>query len=106
MSNSDIPSEIRDEVSKRIKAFEDQHNISVLLAIESGSRAWGFASADSDYDVRMSYLHKPEWYWSIEGEFIEGESRGAINIPINDDLDIAGWDLKNTGSTLEIEPSK
>ncbi len=96
MNNFEIPPQIRDEVSKRINALESQHNISVLLAIESGSRAWGFASTDSDYDVRMIYLHKPEWYWSIEDEFIDVESRGAINIPINDDLDIAGWDLKKT----------
>ncbi|MBK9324348.1 MAG: nucleotidyltransferase domain-containing protein [Bdellovibrionaceae bacterium] len=39
-------------------------------------------------------MHKPEWYWTVQDEFVDIESRGAINIPISDDLEISGWDLK------------
>jgi hypothetical protein len=60
----------------------------VLYACESGSRAWGFESADSDYDVRFLYVHSRDWYLSIE------DHRDVIERPINDGLDISGWDLR------------
>jgi predicted nucleotidyltransferase len=94
----DVPIEIKREVLTRIEHLESTNEITVLLAIESGSRSWGFASADSDFDVRMIYMHKPSWYWHLDDaqEHFENENRGAINIPISDDLDIAGWDLRKT----------
>lgn len=61
-----------------------------LYACESGSRAWGFASKDSDYDVRFIYLRKPDWYLSIDLE----HRRDVIELPIQDDLDINGWDFR------------
>ncbi len=91
-----IPDHIRGEIDSRIASLESKSKVEVLFAIESGSRAWGFASSDSDYDVRIIYMHRPEWYWSVEEEFGDFENRGAINMPISDDLDIAGWDLKKT----------
>ena len=59
-----------------------------IMAIESGSRAWGFPSADSDYDVRFLYARPVEWYLSI----LEG--RDVIERPIDAQLDINGWDIK------------
>lgn len=60
----------------------------MLFACESGSRAWGFPSRDSDYDVRFLYLHPVEWYLSIE------DRREVIELPIDDRLDINGWELR------------
>ncbi len=57
----------------------------VLFACESGSRAWGFASRDSDYDVRFLYVHRRDWYLSVE------ERRDVIEQPIADNLDVSGW---------------
>lgn len=62
----------------------------MLLAVESGSRAWGFASPNSDYDARFIYAHPPEWYLSVDLE----EKRDVIEYPIVDDLDVNGWDLR------------
>lgn len=62
----------------------------VLLAVESGSRAWGFASPNSDYDVRFIYVNRPEWYLSVGLE----EQRDVIEYPIVDEIDINGWDLR------------
>ena len=62
----------------------------VLYACESGSRAWGFASTDSDYDVRFLYLRRPSWYLSIDLE----ARRDVIERPIDDELDVSGWDLR------------
>ncbi len=57
-----IPVEIRTEILKRMRAAEAEHGVRILLAIESGSRAWGFESPNSDYDARFIYAHRQDWY--------------------------------------------
>lgn len=68
--------------------IEGDHQVRTLHACESGSRAWGFPSADSDYDVRFIYAHSEEWHLSVFPK------RDVIEVPIADDLDISGWELK------------
>lgn len=51
-----------------LKAIEAKEGVKILLAIESGSRAWGFASPDSDYDVRFIYIRKPQDYLKLQGQ--------------------------------------
>jgi hypothetical protein len=68
--------------------MESEENIRIVYACESGSRAWGFPSADSDFDVRFLYVRPVNWYLSID------EKRDVIERPISDGLDISGWDLK------------
>lgn len=82
--------EILREIERRIEAVEREHGVRVLLCCESGSRAWGFASTDSDYDVRFLYVRPPEWYLSIDVE----ERRDVIEPPIEGVWDINGWDLR------------
>ncbi len=72
----------------KLKAIEHQFDVRILYACESGSRAWGFASPDSDYDVRFVYVHKTDYYLSID------DLRDVIEVPINDLLDINGWELR------------
>ncbi len=74
-------------IAEKLKKIETDFDVLVLYACESGSRAWGFPSKDSDYDVRFIYVHKPAWYLSID------EHRDVIELPINDLLDISGWEL-------------
>lgn len=71
-----------------LAAIEKIHGVMILFAVESGSRAWGFPSADSDYDVRFVYVHPPEWYLGIR------EGRDVIERPIRGDLDVNGWELR------------
>lgn len=68
------------------------HTIIPLHAIESGSRAWGFASFDSDFDVRLIYCHRPEWYLQIyeAKDAFEFISHELFDVP----FDIGGWDIK------------
>jgi len=75
-------------INSRLVEIEFANNIKIVYACESGSRAWGFPSANSDYDVRFIYLRPIEWYLSID------EKRDVIEYPVNGQLDINGWDLK------------
>ena len=68
--------------------IEREHQVRILLAVESGSRAWGFPSPDSDYDARFVYVHPRNWYLSLE------EHRDVIEEKCTDLLDINGWDLR------------
>lgn len=85
-----IPPDIRAEIEGRLADAEHEHDVKVLWAVESGSRAWGFASPNSDYDGRFIYVHRPEWYLSVGLE----ERRDVIEYPIVDDLDVNGWDVR------------
>lgn len=70
--------------------LERAHDVRVLFAAESGSRAWGFASPDSDYDVRFVYCHPRDWYVSVF------EARDVLEAMLPGDLDLSGWDLRKT----------
>lgn len=72
----------------KLLAIEDEHKVKILYACESGSRAWGFASPDSDYDVRFIYARPMNDYLSIR------ERKDVIELPVNEVLDISGWDLR------------
>jgi len=85
-----IPATVRTEIHRRIHAAEEQHGVRVLLAVESGSRAWGFESPNSDFDARFIYAHPPDWYLSVGLE----EQRDVIEYPIVDDIDLNGWDVR------------
>src|SRR5580698_4708067 len=77
-------------VGKELRRIEQAYDVRVLYACESGSRAWGFASQDSDYDVRFLYVHSRDWYLSIE------DRRDVIEQPLHEGLDLSGWDLRKT----------
>lgn len=81
-------SQIFQRVRDALVRQEADRNVRVLFACESGSRAWGFASRDSDYDVRFLYVHSRDWYLSVENQ------RDVIEQPIADDLDVSGWELR------------
>lgn len=85
-----IEEEILKEIKSRLEKVQSEEEVKILYACESGSRAWGFPSNDSDYDVRFIYIRKPEFYLSID------EGRDVIERPIVDDIDLSGWDLKKT----------
>lgn len=81
---------IRAEILRRLRAAEVEHGVRILYACESGSRAWGFASPDSDYDVRFIYVRHSDWYLSFDVE----RRRDVIEYPITDEIDCSGWDIR------------
>ena len=85
-------------IQSKLTALEADHGVRILFAIESGSRAWGFPSPDSDYDVRFIYARRPDWYLSIE------PGRDVIELPIEGDWDINGWDIRKALGLL-IKPN-
>jgi len=93
-----IPHDMRALIDNRLSGVESGERVRILFAVESGSRAWGFPSPDSDFDVRFVYVREPEWYLSIDAR------RDVIELPIEGDLDINGWDLKKALQLL-IKPN-
>jgi uncharacterized protein len=81
-------SHIAASIHAQLAQTERDEGVRVLFACEAGSRAWGFPSADSDYDVRFLYLRPTDWYLTID------PGRDVIERPIDANLDITGWDLK------------
>lgn len=79
-----------EEIRQKLVEIEEKEKVTILLAVESGSRAWGFASPDSDYDVRFIYVRKREDYLKLN------QSKDVIEWQLDDVLDINGWDLKKT----------
>lgn len=85
-----IPDTTRAEIGRRLAKVEEGEDVRILLAVESGSRAWGFPSPDSDFDVRFVYCRAEEWYFSVDVE----EKRDVLEYAIADDIDLNGWDLR------------
>lgn len=75
-------------IRQQIGNIEKEHHVRILYACESGSRAWGFASPDSDYDVRFIYVRPASQYLSIR------DRKDVIELPVNELLDINGWDIR------------
>ena len=90
LSAHPVSDDMRALIAEKLADIERQHQVTVLYACESGSRGWGFASPDSDYDVRFVYVHRLPWYLTV----LPG--RDVIEQPISGDLDINGWDLRKT----------
>jgi len=104
MSVSDV---VARDIRSRLDAAERENDVRIVHACESGSRAWGFASPDSDYDVRFVYVRRPEWYLSFDVE----RRRDVIEYPIVDEIDIGGWDMRKalylftrTNGALPVAP--
>lgn len=76
------------QIQQLLSQIELEKDIQILFACESGSRAWGFPSPDSDYDIRFIYRHKLDWYFSI----VDGKDN-IVRMP-NELLDASGWDIK------------
>ncbi len=79
-------------ILNQLEKIEKQYDVRILLAVESGSRAWGFPSDHSDFDVRFIYIHHAEWYLSIDPQGV-GSKRDVIEKPGFNNLDISGWEL-------------
>ncbi len=86
--DGDEMGEIKKEIQAILQQLEQEKGVCIFYACESGSRAWGFPSADSDYDVRFLYIHPKNWYLTID------EKRDVIERPDNDLIDLNGWDIR------------
>ena len=86
---------MKEHILEALKQIEIEYEVKILYACESGSRAWGFPSMNSDYDVRFIYVHKKEWYLSIDQrrDVLEVPKHDKLSIPVNKLLDLNGWEL-------------
>ncbi|NDO82440.1 nucleotidyltransferase [Citrobacter sp. NCU1] len=95
MTKNSVSVTMRERVARQLKEVEARYGVRVLYACESGSRGWGFASPDSDYDVRFLYVHPLEWYMRVEA------ARDVIELPIDDELDVCGWEWRKALGLLK-----
>jgi predicted nucleotidyltransferase len=79
---------MKEKIIDALRNLETEKKIKILYAVESGSRAWGFESKNSDWDVRFIYIHNRDWYLSIDDK----KDTTELNLP--DDLDLSGWELR------------
>lgn len=79
---------MKEQIEIELNRLEQQHNIKILYAVESGSRAWGFASTDSDWDVRFIYIHNHDWYFSID------DKPDSLDEILPNEIDLSGWELR------------
>lgn len=79
---------MRDIILEKLKEIEERESVKILHCVESGSRAWGFASPDSDFDVRFIYVRSEEFYLRLD------KTRDVIEWQLDDTLDINGWDIQ------------
>ena len=85
---------MRELILEKLNEIEERENIKILHCVESGSRAWGFASPDSDYDVRFIYVRPKEFYLRLD------KTRDVIEWQLDDTLDINGWDIQKALTLL------
>ncbi len=94
-----IPPGAHARILADLDRIEREDHVRILFAIESGSRAWGFPSPDSDYDARFVYVREVDWYLSL------APRRDVIELPIDGDFDINGWDIRKAlGLLLKPNP--
>ena len=83
-----IAPDVRADIEARLARVASEEGVRLLMAVESGSRAWGFPSPDSDYDVRFLYVRPRRDYLAL------GKLRDVIERPIVDEIDLNGWDIR------------
>jgi len=76
------------EIKDLLRRVEIDHRLSVIYGLESGSRAWGFESQNSDYDIRFLYVRPVDWYLCVE------KRDNVLELGTSNDFDLSGWDLK------------
>jgi len=87
---------MNEKIIQYLDKIEKEKDVKILLACETGSRAWGFPSPDSDFDIRIIYVHKKDWYLSLS------EKRDSIDLMFeNNEIDITGWDLRKSLRLLQ-----
>ncbi|WP_449540283.1 nucleotidyltransferase domain-containing protein [Ferdinandcohnia sp. Marseille-Q9671] len=86
---------MKEHIVEILQQIEKEYDIKILYACEAGSRTWGISSDSSDYDIRFIYIHKIDWYLSIDHkrDVLEFPKEDQLNIPIQSLVDASGWEL-------------
>ena len=86
---------MKERILTLLHDLERKHSIRILMAVSYGSRSFGYASAESDWDVRFIYINQPEWYFSI------AKTDDSVKLMLDDEnIDVEGYDLKKALSLL------
>ncbi|WP_453996522.1 nucleotidyltransferase domain-containing protein [Bacillus nitroreducens] len=86
---------MKEHIIEILHQTEQQYDIKILYACEAGSRTWGIVSPDSDFDIRFIYIHKKDWYLSIDQkrDVLEIPKHDQVDCPVDPLIDMSGWEL-------------
>nr|WP_263323406.1 nucleotidyltransferase domain-containing protein [Neobacillus sp. Marseille-Q6967] len=86
---------MQNHILEVLKQIELEYDVKILYACEAGSRSWGYPSENSDYDVRFIYVHKTDWYLSIDQrrDVLEVPKHDKVSLLVEKQLDLSGWEL-------------
>ena len=101
----DIAPEARAEIERRLHAIAEEEGIRILMAVESGSRAWGFPSPDSDYDARFIYVHRQPWYLSVNEATGPGDAQRDV-LSIIGPIFVESGDVPNQQLIDDVEKAE
>ena len=100
-TSSTISAAMEQRIQNELTRVEQAHGVKVLYACESGSRGWGFASQDSDYNVRFIYAHPADWYLAVCPEKQRDVLESGIVSTPDGVLDCSGWDVRKALRLLQ-----
>src|SRR5690606_20355766 len=87
---------MKDHIKQVLTQIELEFDVKIIYACEAGSRSWGYPSEKSDYDIRFIYVHRVDWYLSIDEkkDVIELSDQNTLSFPLLPEVDVSGWEIR------------
>ena len=91
-----VPDHITETIDDLLDAIEREHDVSIALAVARGSRAWGAASPESDYDIGFVFVPKDLRQYA----HLETPPTTIHEDAESDRVELQGWDIRTFAQLL------